>query len=68
MKTVKRDDGFIRFVILAVYVDDIIPVVNDVKMLNAEKESLCKEFEIVHLRDQSFMGYCLNGVMLGNSC
>ena len=36
VKTVKRDDGFIRFVILANYVDDIIPVVNDVKMLNAE--------------------------------
>ena len=36
MKTVKRDDGFIGFVISAVYVDDIIPVSNDVKMLKAE--------------------------------
>ena len=39
VKTVKRDDGFISFVILAVYVDDIIPVSNNVKMLKAEKES-----------------------------
>ena len=36
VKTVKRDDGFISFVILAVYVDDIIPVSNDVKMLKPE--------------------------------
>ena len=36
VKTVKRDDGFITFVILAVYVDDIILVSNDVKMLKAE--------------------------------
>ena len=40
VKTVKKDDGFISFVILAVYVDNIIPPVSsDVKMLNAEKES-----------------------------
>ena len=44
VKTVKRDDGFISFVI---FVDDIIPVSNDVKMLKAEKESLCREFEMV---------------------
>ena len=36
VKTVKRDDGFISFFILAVYVDDIIPVSNDVKMLKPE--------------------------------
>ena len=47
VKTVKREDGFISFVILTVYVYDIIPVSNDVKMLKAEEESLCKEFEMV---------------------
>ena len=45
----KREDGFISFVILTVYVYDIIPVSNDVKMLKAEEESLCKEFEMVDL-------------------
>ena len=49
MKTVKREDGFISFVILTVSVYDIIPVSNDVKMLKAEEESLCEEFEMVDL-------------------
>ena len=55
MKTVKRDDGFISFVILAVYVDDIIPVSNDVKMFKAEKEFLCREFEMVDLGEIHFI-------------
>lgn len=54
VKTVKREDGFISFVILTVYVYDIIPVSNDVKMLKAEKESLCKEFEMVDLGEIHF--------------
>ena len=33
--------------IFAVYVDDIIPASNDISMLNAEKESLCRRFEMV---------------------
>lgn len=55
VKTVKRDDGFISFVILAVYVNDIIPVSNDVKMIKGEKESLCKEFEMVDLGEIHFI-------------
>ena len=55
VKTVKRDDGFISFVILAVYVNDIIPVSNDVKMTKGEKESLCKEFEMVDLGEIHFI-------------
>ena len=47
IKLIKKSDGQISFVILAVYVDDIIPVSNDISMLNAEKESLCHRFEIV---------------------
>ena len=39
MKTVKRDDGFIRFVILAVYVDDIIPVFNDVLKCSTQRKN-----------------------------
>ena len=46
MKSEKKDDGFISFVTLAVYVDDIIPFSNDVNMLKVEKESLCQEFEM----------------------
>ena len=55
MKTVKRDDGFISFVILTVYVDDIIPVSNDIKMLKAEKELLCREFEMIDLEEIHFI-------------
>ena len=32
--------------ILGFYVDDILPVSNDVEMLNAEKQALCKKFRI----------------------
>ena len=46
VKSIKNDDGFISFVILAVYVDDIIPISNDIDMLNAEKDLLCKRFEM----------------------
>lgn len=41
VKLIKKDDGHIRFVILGVYLDDIIPVSNDNEMMNHEKESLC---------------------------
>ena len=49
VKSKTKADGFISFVLLAIYVDDIIPVSNDVEMLNKEKDSLCKEFEMVDL-------------------
>ena len=47
IKLINRPDRHISFVILAVYLDDIIPVSNDISMLNAEKESLCRRFEMV---------------------
>ena len=43
----KKADGFISFVTFAVYVNDIIPVSNDINSLKGEKGSLCQEFEIV---------------------
>ena len=55
VKTVTKDDGFISVVILAVYVEDIIPVSNDVTMLKAEKESLFKGFEMVDLGEIHFI-------------
>ena len=39
----------------SVYVDDIIPVSNDVKMLKPEKESFCREFEMVDLGEIHFV-------------
>jgi hypothetical protein len=35
VQSIKNDNGFISFVVLAVYVDDIIPISNDINMLNA---------------------------------
>ena len=69
VKSEKKDDGFISFVILAIYVDDIIPVSNDVNMLKVEKESLCQEFEMtdqgeIHFifgsqsRGTALLGHC----------
>ena len=52
VKTVKTDDGFISFVVIAVYDDDIIPVSNDVKL---EIQSLCSEFEMVDLGEIHFI-------------
>ena len=46
VKSIKKDDGRISFVILGVYVDDIVPVSNDTEMLNNEKESLCRRFDM----------------------
>ena len=40
-------DGQIGFVIMAVCVDDIIPISNDIHMLNREKSLLCQRFEMV---------------------
>ena len=47
IKLIKKPDRQISFATLAVDVDDIIPVSNDISMLNAEKESLCRRFEMV---------------------
>ena len=46
VKSVKKDNGHISFVILGVHVDDILPVSNDVEMLNAEKQALCQKFRM----------------------
>ena len=43
----KNSNGQVSFVILAVYVDDMIPVSNDINFLNAEKAPLCKRLEII---------------------
>ena len=55
VKSKTNANGFISFVILAIYVDDIIPVSNDVEMLNKEKDLLCKEFHMVDLGQIHFV-------------
>ena len=47
IKSVKKDDGKISFVILSVYVDDLMPISNDIEMLKTEKARLCERFEMV---------------------
>ena len=56
VKSVKDANGHISFVILGVYVDDIIPVSNDPAMLKAEKAALCERFEMI---DQGEIHYLL---------
>ena len=56
VKSVKEANGHISFVILGVYVDDIIPVSNDPAMLKAEKAALCERFEMI---DQGEIHYLL---------
>ena len=46
VKSIRNDDGHISFVTLGVYVDDLIPVSNDIDMLNSEKEALCQRFKM----------------------
>ena len=56
IKTVKEDDGKISFVILGVYVDDIIPISNNTEMLLSEKQNICNQYEMV---DNGEISYCL---------
>ena len=52
----KAAEGHISYVILGVYVDDIVPVSNDPVMLRAEKATLCEKIEMV---DQGEIHYLL---------
>jgi len=49
VKPVKEPNGQNSFVILGVYVDDIIPVSNNPALLKAEKAALCERFEMTDL-------------------
>jgi hypothetical protein len=55
-KTVKQADGKISFLILAVYVDDIIPISNDTRLLSSEKRAICDRFDMV---DNGEISHCL---------
>ena len=56
VKTVRGDDGKLKFVILGVYVDDIIPVSNNTEFMLAEKAKICNQYEMV---DNGEISYCL---------
>ena len=56
VKSVKETDGRISFVILGVYVDDIIPVSNNPALLKVKKAALCERFEMI---DQGEIHYLL---------
>ena len=56
LKSVKQSDGRISFVIMVVYVDDIIPISNDTPFMIKEKEAICNEFDMV---DNGEISYCL---------
>ena len=56
-----KSDGKIRFVILAVYVDDLILISNDVDMLATEKACLCNRSDIVDQGEaHSTLGMLIN--------
>ena len=56
IKSVEGKDGKIHFVILALYVDDILWFSNNTEMLKKEKEALAKRFKVEDLGE---VGYIL---------
>ena len=56
IKTVRKDDNHISFVIMGVYVDDIIPVSNDTHLMLKEKKAICERFDMT---DNGEISYCL---------
>ena len=55
MKSIKKTNGDISFVILGVYVDDIVPVLNSPTLLKAEKAAMCERFEMVDLGEIKYL-------------
>jgi len=55
VKSVKEPNGQITFVILGVYVNDIIPVSNNPALLKAEKAALCERFEMTDLGEIHYL-------------
>ena len=55
IKSVKRKDGKIDFVIIALYVDDIILCSNNMNMLKKEKLALAKRFKVEDLGELHYV-------------
>jgi hypothetical protein len=55
MKSVKREDGKIYFVIIAFYVDDILFFSNNTQMLKEEKLALANRFKVEDLGELHYI-------------
>ena len=55
IKQVKNTDGEANLCILAIHVDDILCMSNDIKFLTAEKSLSCSEFEIVDYGEVNYI-------------
>ena len=60
MKSVNRQDGEIDFVIIALYVDDILLFSNNTEMLKREKLALARRFDVEDLGELHYvLGMCV---------
>ena len=60
IKSVKSESGKIDFVIIAIYVDDMIFFSNNTKMLEKEKSDLAKKFRVEDLGELHYvLGMCI---------
>ena len=55
IKSIKRNNGKIGFVILALYVDDILWFNNNTEMLKKEKEDLARRFKVDDMGEVSYV-------------
>ncbi len=57
IKSVKTSNGKINFIILPLYADDILPVSNNMNMINSEKKSLKKGLNSLTKRTSIYFRY-----------
>ena len=55
IKSVKDKDGKIKFVILALYVDDMLWFSNDVEMLEREKAAIAERFKVDDMGEVNYV-------------
>ena len=55
IKTVKSQDGTVHFVMIAIYVDDMLFFSNNTEMLEKEKREIAKEFQVEHLGELHYV-------------
>ena len=58
----KKQNELIKFVIIGVYVDDIVPISNDITMLKEEKEAISKRFKMEDKGNVHFLQGMLSDV------
>ena len=61
IKSRKEESGNVKFVILALYVDDILLISNQSELLKNEKQLLANRFEVVNQREVHYiLSMCIN--------